>query len=131
MPVEMPLSASQWVVRICLFLFTAIALLGGTLQFVLGQPDTTPRLDNVHRFMAGIYFGTGVICLWSALTVRQQGPLVYLIALAVFMAGLGRVASMAIVGLPEPKALWIGYLVPELLLPIVMAGAHYLGTPSK
>ncbi|MCG2595398.1 DUF4345 domain-containing protein [Ramlibacter sp. XY19] len=131
MPVEMPLSASQLVVRICLFLFTAIALLGGTLQFVLGQPDTTPRLDNVHRFLAGIYFGTGLICLWSAITVRQQGTLVYLIALAVFMAGLGRVVSMSIVGLPEPKALWIGYLVPELLLPIVMAAAHYLGTQSK
>ena len=25
----------------------------------------------------------------------------------------------------------IGYLVPELLLPIVMAAAHYLGTQSK
>ena len=131
MPVEVPLTASQLVVRICLFLFTAIALLGGTLQFVMGQPDTTPRLDNVHRFMAGIYFGTGLICLWAAITVRQQGMLVYLIALAVFLAGLGRVASISIVGMPEPRALWIGYLVPELLLPIVVAIAHYLGSQTK
>lgn len=131
MPVELPLTASQLVVRICLFLFTAIALFGGTLQFVMGQPDTTPRLDNVHRFLAGIYFGTGLICLWAAITVRQQGMLVYLIALAVFIAGLGRVVSISIVGMPEPRALWIGYLVPELLLPIVMAGAHYFGTQAK
>jgi hypothetical protein len=27
----------------------------------LGQPETTPRLDNVHRFLAGIYFGSGLI----------------------------------------------------------------------
>jgi hypothetical protein len=29
----------------------------------LGQPDTAARLDNIHRFMAGIYLGTGIICL--------------------------------------------------------------------
>jgi len=72
-----------------------------------------------------------LICLWAAITVRQQGMLVYLIALAVFLAGLGRVASISIVGMPEPRALWIGYLVPELLLPIVVAIAHYLGSQTK
>ena len=49
------------VVQACLFIVAAIAILGGTLQFVLGQPDTSPRLDNVHRFMAGVYFSTGLI----------------------------------------------------------------------
>lgn len=28
--------------------------------------STTPRLDNVHRFMAGIYFGSALIALWPA-----------------------------------------------------------------
>jgi hypothetical protein len=46
---------SQRVVQVCLFLVAAIAMLGGTLQMFLGQPDTLPRLDNVHRFMAGVY----------------------------------------------------------------------------
>jgi len=54
---------SQRVVQVCLYLVAAIALTGGTLQFVLGQPDTSPRLDNVHRFMAGVYFSTGLINL--------------------------------------------------------------------
>ena len=49
---EAPLSVSQIVVQVCLFVVAAIAMLGGALQFVLGQPDTSPRLDNVHRFMA-------------------------------------------------------------------------------
>jgi len=43
---------AQRIVQICLFLFSAIALFGGALQMVLGQPETAPRLDNVHRFMA-------------------------------------------------------------------------------
>ena len=40
---------------------------------VLGQPNTSPRLDNVHRFMAGV---------------------------------------------------WLGYLIPELTLPIVIVLLH-------
>jgi hypothetical protein len=124
MPANIPLIASQRVVQICLFLFAAIALSGGALQMYLGQPETTPRLDNVHRFMAGIYFGCGLICLWAGITVRQQRTLVLLIGLSVFLAGLGRLLSMSIVGLPEPQALWLGYLVPELLASCIMVAAQ-------
>lgn len=121
-----PLLTSQIIVRVCLFLVAAIAMLGGALQFVLGQPQTEPRLDNVHRFMAGVYFSTGLIALWAAITIRQQGTLVYLIALGIFLAGCGRLVSIAKVGLPKPHAVWLGYLAPELALPFVMAAAHSL-----
>ena len=67
--------ANQRTVQICLFIMAAIALFGGVLQMSLGQPDTTPRLDNVHRFLAGIYLGCGLIAAWAAITVRQQGML--------------------------------------------------------
>ena len=122
---EAALSASQVVVAVCLFIVAAIALLGGALQFVLGQPETSPRLDNVHRFMAGVYFSTGLIALWAGLTVRHQGFLVYLLALGVLLAGLGRVVSIVKVGLPKPTAVWLGYLIPELALPFVIAVAHH------
>jgi len=119
-----PLMTSQVVVRICLFAFCAIGVFGGCLQMWLGQPDTSPRLDNVHRFMAGVYLSLGVICGWAGVTVREQGTLVYLIAGGVFVAGCGRLLSMAKVGLPEPRAVWLGYLAPELALPWVLAVAH-------
>jgi len=122
---ETPLLASQVVVRVCLFIVAAIAMSGGALQMYLGEPDTSARLDNVHRFMAGVYFSTGFINLWAAITIREQGTLVYLLALGVFLAGVGRLVSISKVGLPEPSALWLGYLVPELLLPIVIAVAHH------
>lgn len=128
---DTPLSASQHVVQVCLFLVAAIAIIGGSLQFFLGQPDTSPRLDNVHRFMAGVYFSTGVICLWAGITVRQQGFLIYLLALGVLLAGIGRLVSIAKVGLPSPRAVWLGYLIPELAIPFVLAGAHYAGTLSR
>ncbi len=122
-----PLLVSQLIVRVCLFLIAAIAMAGGALQMVLGQPDSEPRLDNVHRFMAGVYFSTGLINLWAGITVRQQGTLVYLLAAGVLLAGIGRLVSIRRVGLPEPRAVWLGYLVPELVLPFVLAGAHYAG----
>lgn len=120
-----PLLVSQVVVQACLFLVAAIAMAGGALQFFLGQPATEPRLDNVHRFMAGIYFSTGLINLWAAFTIRQQGTLVYLLALGVLLAGMGRLVSIRRVGLPKPAAVWLGYLVPELVLPFVIAIAHF------
>ena len=79
-----------------------------TFQMYLGQPETSPRLDNVHRFMAGVYLSTGFISFWAAATIRRQGTLVFLLALGVFMAGTGELVSISQVGLPEPAAVWLG-----------------------
>src|SRR4051812_11749722 len=119
-----PMPASQRTVQVCLFLVAAISMFGGTLQMILGEPEVSARLDNVHRFMAGVYLASGLISLWAASTIRQQGTLVYLLALGVLMAGVGRLVSISQVGLPQPTALWLGYLIPELLLPFVIAFAH-------
>ncbi len=39
---------------------------------------------------------------------------------------LGRLLSISKVGVPEPSAVWLGYLVPELLLPIIMVVAQIM-----
>lgn len=117
--------ATQRIVQVSLFLVAAVALFGGTVQLVMGQPETTPRLDNLHRFMGGVYLSMGVISLWTALTIRKQGTLVYLIAFAIFMAAVGRLVSMSKVGLPEPASVWLAYLISELVFPVVIASAHW------
>lgn len=117
---------STRVVQISLLLVGAIALFGGTLQMILGQPNTTPRLDNIHRFMAGVYLSMGIICTWTAWTVRTQSTLIYLISLGVFLAAGGRLVSIAIVGLPEPAPVWIGYLIPELVFPLIIIIAQII-----
>src|ERR1700680_432308 len=106
MQANAPLLTSQRVAQICLFIFAAIALFGGALQMYLGEPETTPRLDNVHRFMAGTYFGAGMICLWAGATIRRQSTLVFLLAVAVFLAGTGRRLLISQVGLPAAGAGW-------------------------
>ena len=116
---------AQRTVQVCLFILAAIGLFRGVLQMSLGQPDTAPRLDNVHRFLAGIYLGCGFIAAWAAVTIREQRTLIYLIALAVFIAAIGRLISMAKVGLPEPHALWLAYVASELIIPCIMVAGQY------
>jgi hypothetical protein len=118
------LPASQRTTQVCLFIVAAIAMIGGTVQMVLGEPQISARLDNVHRFMAGVYFSVGFINLWAAWTIARQGTLVYLLALGVLLAGVGRLVSISQVGVPEPHAVWLGYLIPELLLPFIIALSH-------
>ena len=125
------LRPAQRVTQISLFLVAFICVAGGALQMFLGEPASGARLDNVHRFMAGVYFSTGFINLWAAVTIRKQGALVYLLAFGVLMAGIGRLISISQVGLPEPAAVWLGYLVPELLLPVVMVWSHRLSMHSS
>lgn len=60
---------------------------------------------------------------------ERQGSLLvvvrsYLLALGVLLAGVARLVSISQVGLPQPAAVWLGYLIPELLMPWVMALAH-------
>jgi hypothetical protein len=119
-----PLSLSQQIVRATLILLGLLGLTYGTLQITGGQPETTPGLDNVHRFLAGVYLGTALIALWAGVTIRRQGRLVHLLALAALLGGIGRLISMGAVGIPDPPAQWLAYLVPELLLPIVLFLLH-------
>lgn len=131
-----PMLLSQRVAQICLCLAGGIAVFGGTLQMYLGQPETSPRLDNVHRFMGGIYLMSGVVGLWAAATIRQHNTLIFLLALTVLLGGIGRLISISKVGLPEPSAVWLGYLVPELVLPWIIIAAQIVtnralsGTPN-
>jgi hypothetical protein len=112
------LLANQLIIQICLFLVAAISLFGGALQMYLGEPETTPRLDNIHRFMAGIYFSMGPLAIWVAITIRKHNHLIFFLAFSVLMAGIGRLISMSIVGIPGD--IFLIYLIPELSIPFIM-----------
>ena len=124
--INSPLLPSQRIAQIFLYLFAAIAIFGGILQMYLGEPDTTPRLDNIHRFLAGVYLACGFICFWTAWTVRQQNTLVFLIALASLLGATGRLFSMATVGIPEPNGIWIGYVMVEIIVPVIILGSQLI-----
>lgn len=115
---------SQRITQVCIILFAAIAIFGGILQMFLGEPETSPRLDNIHRFMAGIYLTCGIISFWTAITIKSQNTLIYFIALGGLLGASGRLISMQKVGIPEPSTLWLIYLSSEIILPIIIFIAH-------
>ena len=123
------LSLAQRIIQTCLFLLALITLYGGALQIYLGEPETTARLDNIHRFMAGVYFSMGPLAIWAAITIRKQNELIYFLSFSVFMAGLGRLISMSIVGLPSK--IFIIYLIPELIFPIIMTVSQIIINKNK
>ena len=122
-------SFAQRIIQICLFLLALITLYGGALQMYLGEPETTARLDNIHRFMAGVYLSMGPLAIWAAITIRKQNELIYFLSFSVFMAGIGRLISMSIVGLPSK--IFLIYLIPELIFPIVMTVSQIIINKNK
>jgi hypothetical protein len=124
--IQKPFLLSQRITQVCILIFAGIATFSGTLQMYLGEPHTTAQLDNIHRFLSGVYLSCGIISLWTALTIRHQNTLIYLIALGIFLGGTGRLISMTIVGLPEPRALWLAYVIGEITLPIIIIVSHII-----
>jgi len=91
--------------RILLVLVTLICLLGGTNLLLKGAnfylPETTATqrvLDNLFRFLSGIYFGLGFLMAWVVFHFREVNNLIYFIGLVVVCSGLGRLFSRAKVG---------------------------------
>ena len=122
-------SFAQRIIQICLSILALITLYGGALQMYLGEPETTARLDNIHRFMAGVYFSMGPLAIWTAITIRKHNELIFFLAFSVFMAGLGRLISMSIVGLPSK--IFLIYLIPELIFPIIITVSQIIINKNK
>ena len=82
-----------------------ICLLGGINLLLKGAgsflPDTIttpPYLDNLFRFMSGIYLGLGFLMAWVVFNIHQTGDLIYFIGIVVAFSGLGRLYSRIKVG---------------------------------
>ena len=91
--------------QILLGIVSLICLLGGMNLLLKGVgsflPDTIPTppyLDNLFRFLSGIYFGLGFLMTWVVFNVHQTNHLIYFIGIVVVFSGLGRLYSKIKVG---------------------------------
>ena len=91
--------------QILLGIVSLICLLGGTNLLIKGAgtflPATTPPqriLDNLFRFLSGIYFGLGFLMAWVVFNFSEVHDLIYFIGIVVIFSGLGRLYSRIKVG---------------------------------
>ncbi len=87
-------------IQIILGIIAMICFLGGTNLLVKGAGYFLPKevppqlmLDNVLRFLSGIYLGMGFLCAWAAFKVPEVNELIYLLGIVVICSGLGRLYS--------------------------------------
>jgi Domain of unknown function (DUF4345) len=91
--------------QILLGIVSLICLLDGMNLLLKGSgsylPDTVqipPILDNLFRFLSGIYFGLGFLMTWVVFNFHQISHLIYFIGIFVAFSGLGRLYSKIKVG---------------------------------
>lgn len=91
--------------KILLSMLALICLLGGTNLLLKGANSFLPDnlepqriLDNLVRFLSGIYFSLGFLVAWVIYDFDHQTELLYFIGLVVVFSGLGRLYSRIKVG---------------------------------
>lgn len=116
--ITLKLAAPIFILVGCLHL-----LLGLSADVMLGAqiPSTVladPVLDSQNRFY-GISFTLYGVLLWlCADNIKQYSSVLRCLFLVFFAAGMARLVSIALVGLPS--ALILGLLATELLLPPIL-----------
>lgn len=91
--------------QILLSIICLICLSGGLNLLIKGAhhflPESTrPQriLDNLVRFLSGIYFSLGFLLLWVVFNISAFHELIYFLGLIVIFSGLGRLYSRLKVG---------------------------------
>jgi hypothetical protein len=83
---------------ICLLEGGSFLLIKGAHAFLHGKVLPQRTLDNLIRFLSGIYFGLGLIVTWLIFHFKQETDLICIIGLVVMLSGLGRMYSKFRVG---------------------------------
>lgn len=117
--------------QVLLGLLSLICLLGGMNLLIKGADtfltESIPaqkKLDNLFRFMSGIYFALGFLVAYVIYNLRYQDGLIYFIGLVVIFSGLGRLYSKIKVG--SAGKYFDNMMIVELTLGAVIIVLQYL-----
>lgn len=93
------------ILQILLGLVAIICFLGGINILLKGAMSFLPKglepqliLDNLVRFLGGIYFSAGFLCAYTIFNIESIGSVVYFLGIMVLFSGLGRLYSRVKVG---------------------------------
>ncbi len=120
----------ELILRILLGIVSLICFSGGINLLIKGVDGFLPKtispppvLDNVFRFLSGLYFSMGFLISWVAITIHTINELNYLIGSVIVCAGLGRLYSRIKVGSAGKdldRAMWL-----EIILGITIVLLQY------
>ncbi|WP_417431203.1 DUF4345 domain-containing protein [Halpernia sp.] len=120
----------ELILQTLLGLLAFICLLGGLNLLLKGSKSFLPEslspqltLDNLFRFLSGIYFGLGFLMVWLIFQVNKQTDIFYFIGIVVVFSGLGRLYSRTKVG-SAGKYMDV-IMVFEILLGITIIAIQY------
>jgi hypothetical protein len=116
---------------ILLGLVALICFLGGMNIMLKGAmsflPKETPPqlvLDDLVRFLAGIYFGSGFLLAYAAFNVASLGNVIYFMGIIVMFSGLGRLYSRYKLGSAGRYFDFI--MIFEILLGLIIIALEWL-----
>ena len=98
-------------------------LLKGANYFLPENTPPQPTLDNVVRFLSGVYFSLGFLVAWAAFHIQQETDIIYFIGIVVIFAGLGRLYSRFKVGFASKYLSTI--MIVEIILGIAIILLQY------
>ncbi len=88
-----------------------LALAIGVERFVSAD-EVDVALDSTYRYFGGVYLGVALLALWSVVRIEKRAHALVFATGAIFLGGIGRLISIAAVGVPSPTT-WL-VLVIEL-----------------
>ncbi|QAA80254.1 DUF4345 domain-containing protein [Aequorivita sp. H23M31] len=117
--------------QILLAVVALICLLGGLNLLLKGAHYFLPKdipiqrvMDDLFRFLSGIYFGMGFLLAWVVFNFHKTGDIIYFLGIVVAFSGLGRWYSRIKVG---PAGKYFDFIMTlEILLGIIIILLQYL-----
>lgn len=122
---EITLKILLWIVALICLLGGANILIKGAMYFLPKETPTQPVLDDLVRFLSGIYFGSAFLFAYAALNVNHIGSVPYFLGIIVVFSGLGRFYSRMKVGSAGKYFDFI--TVVEVLLGLAIIFTKWLG----
>jgi hypothetical protein len=120
----------ELILQILLSIVALICLLGGMNLMIKGSTSflsdgvpAQPILDNLFRFMTGIYFSMGFLLIYVVIDIREINTLIYFIGIVVTFSGLGRLYS--VIKLGSAGKYFFGIMVFEIILGFIIIALQF------
>ncbi|MGY3444522.1 MULTISPECIES: DUF4345 domain-containing protein [unclassified Bradyrhizobium] len=86
-----------------------------------------PVLDSNLRFFGGVWLGLGLALLWLVPRIESESVLFRMVWGGIFLGGIGRLLSIAMVGIPPLP--FVGFTVLEVIgAPLFVYWQHRVAT---